>query len=140
MPLPWSGQAPPFGFSPDGVSTWLPMPTAWRDLTVAAQEGDAASMLTLHRRTLALRRSEPSMRGGTVTWLADAGADDRAIRLGRHVVGGRPLAVVTNFGTEPISLPAGEVLLASVEGPLDGGLPGEATVIIAVTDSEHPPQ
>jgi len=120
VPLPWSGDAPPFGFTADDVAPWLPMPPAWRDLTVAVQDRDPASMLGLYRRLLALRRSEPALRRGTVTWL-DAGPDALLIR--REAEGGRSLLVVVAMGEAPVSLPAGEVLLASGPGPLDGNLP-----------------
>ena len=32
VPLPWSGDEPPFGFGP-GPSTWLPQPAEWAELT-----------------------------------------------------------------------------------------------------------
>lgn len=131
VPMPWSGTTPPFRFSPEGVRTWLPMPATWADLTVEAQEADPASMLALFRRALALRRAEPSLRGGTVTWLDDA-ASPHALRLGRQSPGGRSLVVVTNFGDSPTPLPPGEVLLTSADEPLDGLLTGDATAIIAV--------
>ncbi len=34
VPLPWSGENPPFGFSPDEVHPWLPQPKGWASLTV----------------------------------------------------------------------------------------------------------
>lgn len=133
VPMPWSGGAPPFGFSPEGVRTWLPMPVAWADLTVEAQEADPASMLALFRRALALRRAEPSLRSGTVTLLdGDAGASPHVLRLARQSPGGRHLVVVTNFGETPTPLPPGEVLLISGDEPLDGLLQGDATAIVAV--------
>ena len=36
VPLPWSGDAPPFGFT-TAASTWLPMPAEWAALTAAAE-------------------------------------------------------------------------------------------------------
>jgi alpha-glucosidase len=39
VPMPWSGESPPFGFS-SASSTWLPMPSGWRSLTVEAQDED----------------------------------------------------------------------------------------------------
>ncbi|RDI48966.1 glycoside hydrolase family 13 protein [Nocardia mexicana] len=58
VPIPWSGDAPPYGFSPDHAerSPWLPQPAAWADRTVAAQDSDRGSFLTLYRTALALRR------------------------------------------------------------------------------------
>ena len=36
VPMPWSGDTPPFGFS-DSADTWLPMPSDWATLTVAGR-------------------------------------------------------------------------------------------------------
>lgn len=130
VPLPWRGEVPPFGFSPDGVATWLPQPPAWRDLTVATQEADPSSTLWLFRRALALRRAEPSLRRGTVAWLEPSSPGEDALRLRRKAGGGRALVVVVNFGVEPVPLPAGEVLLASAPVAVGGGLPGEATAVV----------
>ncbi|NGN70027.1 glycoside hydrolase family 13 protein [Streptomyces sp. A7024] len=54
VPLPWSGDAAPYGFGADG--SWLPQPADWGGLTVAAQEGDPGSTLALYRAALKLRR------------------------------------------------------------------------------------
>ena len=56
VPMPWSGSAPPFGFSAN-PDTWLPMPTDWAPLTVAAQIEDPTSTLSFFRVALKLRRS-----------------------------------------------------------------------------------
>jgi len=71
VPLPWSGSAPPFGFSPDGASAppWLPQPADWAGLTVAALDADPGSVLALYRRALTLRRSLPALGDGTLRWL-----------------------------------------------------------------------
>ena len=45
------------GFCPPGVEPWLPLDPDPRD-SVAAQEPDPCSLLTLYRRLLALRRAE----------------------------------------------------------------------------------
>ncbi|WP_319259457.1 hypothetical protein [Streptomyces europaeiscabiei] len=46
VPIPWSGQAEPFGFSSDDAyaGPWLPQPADWSERSVAAQTGDATSM------------------------------------------------------------------------------------------------
>ena len=41
VPLPWSGDRPPYGFCPDGVQPWLPQPPDWQDLTVEARRPTA---------------------------------------------------------------------------------------------------
>jgi alpha-glucosidase len=109
VPFPWSGDAPPFGFS-TGRSSWLPMPPSWAPLTVEAQAGDPTSTLSLYRAALGLRRTEEQLRAGDFGWL-DAPADCLAYRRGQ-------LTVVLNAGTRSVPLPAGDLLLSS--GPLDG--------------------
>ena len=107
VPLPWSGTAPPFGFSaaPD---TWLPVPEAWRALTVAAQDADAASMLSLYRAALRLRRDSAAFSGDSVLWLqAPAGC------LSFRRPGG--LVCLVNASGAAVPLPEGRVLLASAD-------------------------
>ncbi|WP_331754432.1 glycoside hydrolase family 13 protein (plasmid) [Streptomyces sp. NBC_00012] len=71
VPIPWSGQHAPFGFSPDHATTtpWLPQPANWNELTVEAQTGDQTSILELYRTALRLRREHPALGDGTMTWL-----------------------------------------------------------------------
>ncbi len=56
VPIPWTGSRPPYGFSPDGVPSWLPMPSDWAELSVAYQSDDPHSTLTFYRRALTARR------------------------------------------------------------------------------------
>jgi alpha-glucosidase len=107
VPLPWSGEAPPFGFSTN-PDTWLPMPADWATLTVQRQEADPDSTLNFYRRAIELRSRRAEFSGG-VQWVQD-GVFTRA--------GG--LRCVLNTGQVPVPLPTGDVLLAS--GPLSGGL------------------
>ena len=48
VPLPWSGEAPRYGF---GATTapWLPQPPGWGELSVQAQRGRPHSTLELYR-------------------------------------------------------------------------------------------
>ena len=69
VPLPWSGDRPPFGFAPDGTDTWLPQPADWHAVTVAAQTGDDGSMLGLYRSALRLRRLFTGSAADALTWL-----------------------------------------------------------------------
>ena len=121
VPMPWSGSEPPFGFSPTGRS-WLPVPAAWRALTVEAQDADPDSMLNLYRRMLHLRRAEPALRRGTVRLLDE---DPQVLRVERSDADGERLVIIVNLGTEPVALPVGEILLrsdgaGSVAGPGGG--------------------
>ena len=57
VPLPWTGQTPPYGFSaPGSEAPWLPMPTGWGPMTVQAQTGRPDSTLALHRAALSARQ------------------------------------------------------------------------------------
>jgi alpha-glucosidase len=118
IPLPWSGDRPPFGFSPpDATATpWLPQPAHWAALTAQAQAADPGSMLSLYREALRRRKHEPALGDGSMQWL-DAPAEVLAFS--------RPhgFACVVNFSSVPVKLPPHErVLLTS--GPLaDGNLP-----------------
>lgn len=118
VPLPWGGVAPPFEFSSAPVS-WLPMPDAWRSLTIAAQAEDSGSTLNFYQRAVDLRRSLDLGEVG-FSW-RDAPAQCLSYRRGSSVV------VLLNGGTDPVPLPNGEVLLAS--GPVgDGLLPADTAV------------
>ncbi len=118
VPLPWSGDSPPFGFS-TSADTWLPMPAEWAGLTVEKQSADPDSTLSFFARALELRRSRGEFSGDDVEWL-QASKDSLAFRRG----GG--LTCALNAGDEAMTLPAGEIILSSA--PLvDGKLPPDAT-------------
>lgn len=107
VPLPWSGDRPPFGF---GGDPWLPQPPGWKDLTVEAQDADPGSMLNLYRNALAVRREH--LGDGSLTWLP---SPDGVLAFTRD----SGLTCVVNLGAEPVPV-TGEALLAS--GPMPGGL------------------
>ena len=122
VPLPWSGDAPPYGFGP-GPHTWLPQPAGWGPLTVEAQAGDAGSMLELYRAALRLRRETRALGDGTLALRDDLGAD--VIAFDRDPGFG----CLVNMGGEPVALPTGaRVLLASEPLPADGTLPADTAV------------
>lgn len=120
VPIPWSGDRPPFGFSSEPVTAepWLPMPD-WSAHSVEAQEADDSSFLWLYRRALAERRHNPALGDGTLTWNdSDADVLDFSREPG--------FRCIVNFGA-PIDLPPGEVILVS--GPLaDGRLGSDQAV------------
>ena len=116
VPLPWAGTEPPFGFSPSsaGAQPWLPQPVRWRDLTVEAETADPASMLELYRAALHIRRAEPALGDGPMTWQA---SPDGVLAFDR----GASVCCMVNLSGEPAVMPEHfGVLLAS--GPLDGPL------------------
>ncbi|MCS5717237.1 glycoside hydrolase family 13 protein [Herbiconiux sp. CPCC 205763] len=147
VPLPWAGTHPPFGFStpqaeaqaatdrpavaphtrlPDDTAppagthrTWLPQPLDWSAYTVESESADPASMLSLYRAALRIRRNEPDLGDGLLQWL-DAAPEVLAFSRGDVVC-------VTNFGDAPAALPAHRELLLASTDLIDGQLPPDAT-------------
>jgi alpha-glucosidase len=121
VPLPWTGDAPPFGFGPPGTVPWLPQPADFTSLTAEAGRADPASMLRLYRHALLLRRTDPGLRGEEFHWLD---SPDGTLLFER----GPGLLCAVNLSARPLPLPdARDPLLAS--GPLDsdGLLPPDTT-------------
>ncbi|WP_067185219.1 glycoside hydrolase family 13 protein [Microtetraspora niveoalba] len=133
VPLPWSGDAAPYGFADRAVRTWLPQPGDWAELTAERQRAEPGSTLALYRAALAERRRNPALGDGDMAWL-DLGPDVLAFARAPG------FALVANLGTAPAALPAHErVLLAS--GPLDGPLlpPDTAVWLRTAPRSPNPP-
>jgi alpha-glucosidase len=119
-----------------GFSTehpWLPLSPDWRTRNVAVMRDDPASILSLYRRLIALRRAEPALTIGRIKHLEAGGsvlaylreADDRrfmiAVNLGNEAgavragsTSGRILVAtdIRREGTEA----SGDVQLAANEG------------------------
>lgn len=117
VPMPWSGERPPFGFTTG--EPWLPMPVAWRDLTVEAAEADPSSMLHLVRSALRARRDDDFL-GGDLTWLP---SPESVLDFRR----GSSTRCVVNLGGDPVAIESGwEVILSSVP-VAEGHIPQDAT-------------
>jgi alpha-glucosidase len=119
VPMPWRGDAPPFGFGPGTGQPWIPQPKDWAELTVEQQSVDPSSTLAFYRAALARRRTFATTAGDDVEML-DVDDDVLAFRRG-------PLTVVLNTGTAAVELPAGEVV-ASSGAIVDGRLPADTAV------------
>ena len=111
IPVPWSGDAPPYGFT-TGTGTWLPMPEGWAELTAKAQASRPGSMQSLYREALALRASSPAFEGEGLAWLP---SPDGCLAFRRD--GG--LVCLVNLSGAAVPVPEGTVLLAS--GDVSGG-------------------
>jgi alpha-glucosidase len=96
-PLPWD-DSPGAGFT--SGRPWLPLGEANRALHVAGQRHDPASMLTLHRRLLRLRRRTPALHAGA---FQPVGADGDVLAYLRTAGDARWL-VALNLGPGPARL------------------------------------
>ncbi|GAB3453933.1 glycoside hydrolase family 13 protein [Kineococcus endophyticus] len=116
VPLPWTAAGPSHGFGPGGAH--LPQPSWFADVAVDQQDGVEGSTLELYRQALATRRR---LQGAEeLEWL-ETPAD--VVAFARP--GG--WTCLTNFGDEPVDVPAGRVVLASGE-LTDGRVPADTTV------------
>ncbi len=136
VPLPWTDSGPSLGFG--AAEPWLPQPRHWAQLSVQQQEGDRSSMLWLYRDALRLRRALLTAGAAAEGPAADPAAaiapTVRWLELGADVVAftrGPALTCVLNLGPQPLALPAGRVLLASVPVGTDRQLPTDAAVWLA---------
>jgi alpha-glucosidase len=122
VPLPWSGDARPFGFSPDGAAgrPWLTQPAHWAELTVERQAADPGSMLQLYRAALRVRRDEPGLGDGPLAWIPTV-PDVLAFARGDHFLS------VTNLSSDPLPLPPQTAVLLASADVSDGHLPPDAT-------------
>ncbi|NDZ17905.1 alpha-amylase [Variovorax sp. WS11] len=110
-PMPWSS-APQAGFTTG--TPWLRLADDWPERNVESQARDAASMLTLYRRLIALRRAQPALNRGDYEALE---SDEEVLAYAREFEGQR-VVVLLNFGASaaalsPALLPAHSIVLAS---------------------------
>jgi alpha-glucosidase len=105
VPLPWSGTLPPYRFT-SGDRTWLPQPAEWAPLTVEAEAGDPASMLSFYREALVRRprRLDPS---APLVW------NRRDSVLDITIAGDPGVRCIVNLGPQAVELPDGDILLGS---------------------------
>ena len=103
VPIPWSGDAPPYGFSTT-TQTWLPMPAGWSASTVAAESEDPSSTLAQYRTMLRLRHQDPALVNDSM----DVTLEGSLLTITR----GNSLACIVNFGTTDQTV-GGTVLVAS---------------------------
>ncbi|MEJ7629457.1 MAG: glycoside hydrolase family 13 protein [Nocardioidaceae bacterium] len=115
VPLPWATRGPSLGFGDS--SPHLPQPDWFTRCAVDVQDPDPDSMLSFYRRALALRRRLVTTE--SLDWVDTR--DDSVL----HVVRPNGWHCIVNFGSDPVPLPPGSVVLTST--PFDGGaLPAEA--------------
>ncbi|CAL9589582.1 Oligo-1,6-glucosidase [Streptomyces sp. enrichment culture] len=127
VPLPWTTSGPSYGFGPGGAH--LPQPPHFAEHSVEAQQADPASTLAFYRRALAERRRLQT--DETLTWHDDKPDVVRFSRPGGWTC-------VTNFGSVPVPLPPGRLVVTS--GPLeDGLLPPDTTAWLELPATDGRP-
>ena len=122
VPIPWSGDAPSYGFGP-GTGSWLPQPDEWADLSVASELGVEGSTLEMYRLVLRLRRASSSLGEGPLEWLD---APDSVLAIRRTAPDGSATIAVINLGTSAANLP--------VEWGVDVSVASSDDVAVLTTD------
>lgn len=117
VPLPWSGENAPFGFT--AGKPWLPLQDSWRKYTVENELKDPNSSLNLYKQALQLRR-KLFIGAGDISWIENG-------ELLSYQRGKMKVILNTSESPHPIS---GKVVLASQK--LDDFLPPKSAVWIEV--------
>jgi alpha-glucosidase len=133
-PMRWNGSAKA-GFTTG--APWLPLGPDTERVNVETEQADPASMLSLHRRLLELRRAEPALHSGSFELL---GAQGDVLAYAREAEG-RRFVVLVNFERSPGAFELGErdggEMALSTDPAREGGVvsgrlalgPHEAVVI-----------
>jgi alpha-glucosidase len=130
VPLPWSADPSSLGFSPPGASApWLPQPAEWAGICAAVQAGDPASMLSLYRTAISLRRRLRDSIGTSFAWW-DLGRGTLAYTRGPG------FGFVLNLGAEPVAMPAGAEVLLSSSPLVDGKVTADSAVWLALPEPD----
>jgi alpha-glucosidase len=126
VPLPWSGDVAPFGFSPKSEArTWLPQPPDWASRTAEAQDDDPDSTLNLYREALSAR-STVWVDAGALEWIETA-PEVAAFRRGDS-------QCWVNTGKVAVDLPTdAKVVLASVPGTTTALPPDASAWLVSST-------
>ncbi|WP_175647363.1 glycoside hydrolase family 13 protein [Streptomyces cyaneochromogenes] len=133
VPLPWSGQASPFGFTSgvESAKPWLPQPEYFAEYATDRALADTRSFWHLYRDGLQLRAALPQLGEGTLRWLDSPPGVLAFVR-------GDGLVCAVNFGTAPTSAPvSGTPLLSS--GPCPAGVLPGSTAAWWISDGTESP-
>lgn len=87
------------GFSPAGVNTWLPIPTSYATVKVAAEETEPNSMLRWYQELIALKKTDPALHSGREVMLNTA--DTHVLSWLRSSAAGEAVVVACNFTAQP---------------------------------------
>jgi alpha-glucosidase len=106
-PMQWDASTNA-GFTAGHRKPWLPLAADFATINAAAQEHDAASMLTLYRDLIRLRRTHRALIDGGMQSIAATDNILRYLRTNEE----ESLLIVLNLGHTPVSadIPAGTIL------------------------------
>ena len=105
-------------------TTWLPVAADYTTTNVKVQESEPDSLLNWHKKLIAMRRSDPTLRDGKQVMLDET--NPSVLSYVRQGVGGKPAIVVAlNFTDEPRTITL---------DPATAGVTGK-TVSTLVTDA-----
>jgi alpha-glucosidase len=109
VPLPWeAGVGSANGFNQTGKA-WIPQPEIYAEYSRDQQEAVEGSTLEMYKHALKLRK-ELGLGHGSFDWVPEY-TNDSALGYRNGDV-----LVIHNFGSNPIELPAGEVIASSRNG------------------------
>jgi alpha-glucosidase len=114
VPLPWEANGGvSFGFNSTGKS-WLPAPATYRKYARDVQEGVAGSTLELYKKLIATRKNL-ALGSGEFRWAPEYSSANSLAYVNNGVL------VLSNFGPELITVPAGEIIVSTQSSLTAGG-------------------
>jgi glycosidase len=140
-PMQWSA-AENAGFTPPGITPWLPVNAAYPRVNVAAQADHPGSLLRLYRRLLLLRRDLRALREGRLDLLP--GMPPGVLGYRRNFPGHPEVRILANLGHEqprvrvPVAAPDAyaavpDILLACGGASVERGhavLPADSALLL----------
>ena len=114
VPIPWEAEGgASFGFNSTGES-WLPAPATYKKYARDVQEGVAGSTLELYKKLIA-ERKKLALGSGEFRWAPEYSSENALAYVNNGVL------VISNFGPELITVPAGEVIVSTQSSLTAGG-------------------
>jgi alpha-glucosidase len=116
-PMLWDA-TPNAGFTAAAAVPWLPISADFAHTSVAAEDTDPASMLTLYRSLLALRRAHPALHSGAISEVHPAEDQPSGVLSYIRTHPGERIRITLNLGAVPCpdALPPGRLLLSTDPG------------------------
>ncbi len=96
-PMQWT-PGPQAGFSTD-PHTWLPVEADYKTVNVQTQSAEKASLFNWYKQLIALRRTNPALRSGTMGMLDPDNA--AVLSYARRGPGGKSVVVSVNLSAQP---------------------------------------